>query len=365
MAVPVFKIKEDIKKHNIIVLSSNYALYGDISERYSAILRGFTPYLEVYSIDESFLDLSGFLDIENYGHEIKQSVYQNIGLPVCVGIGRTKTLAKLANRIAKKNKQFEGVYVLPDNNDNLLKTIKTSDLWGIARATSEKLRGLGICTAYDLKKSEPKMIRNHLSVVIEKTVLELNNIQCLDLELVQENKKAVIVSRSFGKKIRNYKELRQAISSYTTRAAEKIRQQGLVAHKLSVFVMNSPFNKAEESYYNSFSVTFPESTNDSSLLIKTACYCLKKIFKSNVTYFKAGVLLDGLEIASITQTDMFFKPRYDQNKQLMECLDLLNKRHGRNTVFYGSSGIDQSWKMSQKSKSQNYTTSWDELPIAG
>jgi len=361
MGVPVFQIKELIRKHQVAVRSSNYALYGDLSARYTSVLRDFTPFLEVYSIDESFLDLSGQPALVNYGRKIKDTVFQYLGLPVCVGIGRTKTLAKLANRIAKKAPAHGGVFLMPDNSDNILCEMSVKNIWGIARAITRRLGGLGITTILELKQADPKMIRSYFNVTMEKTVIELNGVQCFDFVLRQPDKKAVMVSRSFGRKISRYADLRQAVAAYAVRAAEKIRTQELAAQKITVFIMTGHWEHSGPRYSNSFSYTFPEATFYTSVLEKAAARALKEIYRPGFAYCKAGVLLEGLVKIGATQTDLFHRPAHEKNLKLMRCMDAINRDWGRDTIRPAAIAGCRSWAMQQVRRSPRYTTRWDEL----
>ncbi len=355
------KVLPDLKKAGVKVFSSNYPLYGDMSDRAVSVYRQFTPRLEIYSIDESFLDLSGFDELLDLGQKIKQTTKRDTGLPVCVGIAQTKTLAKIANRIAKKNPQYNGVFKLEAGDAEQLQKIENADIWGISRRLDPKLQELGIYNALDLSRADPKKIRQKFSVVLERMVYELNGISCLDLEEVAPAKKGIMVSRGFGQYQDKYPRIQEAVAVYATRAGEKMRKQGLAANTLTTFLRTSPQGDAQTYYSNSHTVAFPEATNDTALIIKAAWWCLKKIYRPGLKYQKAGVFLDGLVNADCTQKDFFFKPDTGKSKTLMTVLDKLNKDHGRDTVRFAASGVSTDWKMRQRMVSPRYTTSWDDI----
>ncbi len=357
------KVKPQLLQHGVKVFSSNYALYSDLSDRAVAVYRQFSPHIEIYSIDESFLILQGSSDIVSLGHEIKNRVRRDTGLPVCVGIARTKTLAKIANRIAKKNAEHGGVFLLEASDKEHLQKIDNGDIWGISRRLAPKLQELGIYNAQDLACADPKLIRSKFSVVLERMIYELNGRSCLELEEVAPVKKGIMVSRGFGRSQDKYVRVQESVASYATRAAEKMRKQNLCANKLTVFLRTSPHGKDQVYYSNSFSAAFPEATSDTGLIIRVAFFCLKKIFRPGLRYQKAGIFLDGLVNAGSTQPDFFFHRDNEKSKSLMAVLDKLNRDHGRDTVRFAASGMDAEWKMKQGMVSPRYTTRWDDMPI--
>jgi DNA polymerase V len=356
------KIQPQLRQNRVKVFSSNYALYGDMSNRAVAVYRRFTPRIEIYSIDESFLDLTGFDDLVGLGHRIKQTTMQYTGLPVCVGIAPTKTLAKVANRIAKKNPEHDGVFLLKTSDRDQLQRIENADIWGISRRLTPRLQELGIWNALDLAQADPKLIRSRFNVVLERMIYELNGQSCLDLELVTPIKKGIMVSRGFGQYQSEYKRVRESVAAYATRAAEKMRTQNLATGKLITFLRTSPHGKNQMYYSNSYSITFPEATNDTAMIIKGALYCLSKIFRHGLNYQKSGVMLDSLMSADATQQDFFYKPEVAKTKKLMGVLDKLNQKHGRDTVRYAASGMDENWKMRRRMVSPKYTTRWEDIP---
>ena len=274
MGIPWFKMLDLARQHGIVALSSNYELYGDLSNRVVSVLRQFTPHLEVYSIDESFLSLDGFshLDLEDYGRAIREQVLQWVGLPGCVGIGLSKTQAKLANFLAKKGLAgSDGVCNLlsmPSSLlDDLLGRIEVAEVWGVGRKIDAQLQSMGITTVKDLRDADPSMIRQRFSVVLERTVRELNGVSCLELEEFAPDKKQIMVSRSFGQYAYSFSELSDAVATYTSRAAEKLRSQDSMATALLVFIETNYFRQDEPQYHNSFRLTFPEATSDTRELV--------------------------------------------------------------------------------------------------
>ncbi|WP_085905923.1 Y-family DNA polymerase [Kiloniella majae] len=354
-------IQDKISETGTKVFSSNYPLYGDMSDRAVSVYRQFTPQIEVYSIDESFLSLQG-PDLVELGREIKYRTMRDTGLPVCVGIARTKTLAKIANRIAKKNPEHGGVFVLETEDKAQLQKIENADIWGISRRLTPKLQEMGIYNALDLASADPKKIRSKFNVVLERMIYELNGQSCLELEEVAPIKKGIMVSRGFGRYLDDYRKVQESVATYASRAGEKMRSQNLAANKLTTFLRTSPHGKDQMFYSNSFSITFPEATYDTSLITKAAWYCLKKIYRQGLKYQKAGVFLDGLVDADKTQQDFFFKPDTGKSKKLMSVLDKLNKDHGRDVVRFAGCGVDADWKMRQRMVSPKYTTRWADMP---
>ena len=367
MGEPVHKVKDVLRRERVRVYSSNYALYGDLSGRVVSVLKRFTPYLEVYSIDESFLDLGGFADPAAYGHEIKDTVYRWTGLPVSVGIGATKTLAKVANRIAKKDLALNGVFLIPDDPDEMLGGLNAGDVWGIGRRLAARLKKIGIATALDLKNAGPTFIRARFSVVVERTVLELRGTPCLALEMTVPAQKGIMVSRGFSRRVTDYRDIEAAVATYASRAAEKLRRQGLSTNKMTISLRTSPFSPAPERYANAAGFVFPEATSDTTHMIKAARHCLKKIYKPGLPYQKAGVFLDALEDTRRIQRGLFPLPGVDPDKSraLMKAVDRINADWGRNTVRFAVTGMQRSWAMKQNRKSPCYTTRWQDLKQVG
>ncbi|MCH8236995.1 MAG: Y-family DNA polymerase [Proteobacteria bacterium] len=369
MGATVHKVKGLLRRERVRVYSSNYALYGDMSGRVVSVLKRFTPYLEVYSIDESFLDFTGFADPAAHGQRIKDTVYRWTGLPVSVGIGATKTLAKVANRVAKKNPERGGVFLMPDDPDAFLSPLPVDAVWGIGRRLAARLARIGVATALDLKNAEPKFIRARFGVVVERTVLELRGRACLDLELVRPDQKGIMVSRGFGRRITGYRDIAEAVASYVSRAAEKLRRQDLAANKLTVSLRTSPFDTPRERYANAAGFVFPQATFDTPSMIAAAHRCLRRIYKPGPAYQKAGVFLDALEKPDRMQLGLFAAADTDRSLALMKAVDRINGDWGPDTVRFAATGARRPsgapWSMRQNMRSPCYTTRWRDLKRVG
>lgn len=370
MGEPWFKLKDLARHHGIIAYSSNYALYADMSNRVMEILRGFSPQQEVYSIDECFLDLTGFerRDLTDYGLEIRSRIKEWLGLPVCVGIGASKTLAKLANHIAKKNPEFNGVC---DSNamteqewDAWLARIEVGEVWGIGRKLAPQLNAMGIQSVLDLKRADTATIRSRFSVVLEKTIRELNGTVCIDLEEAPPPKQQIVSSRSFGMPITDLQSLAESVTLYMSRAAEKLRRQQSCAGSVHVFIRTSPFKPDEAYYANSLTIPLPSPTDDTVKLVRAVLWGLRRIYKPGYRYQKAGVMLSELVPLDQCQGDLFAQtPQTTRSARLMAAMDSINRSMGRQTVKLAAEGFRQPWKMKQGNRSPGYTTRWAELPV--
>lgn len=370
MGAPWFKFKDLAKQHGIIAYSSNYALYADMSNRVMSILRQFSPDQEIYSIDESFLDLTGFQsrDLIAYAQEMRQRILQWTGLPVCVGIGATKTLAKLANHCAKKRPIFNGVCnfnaLPPSTLAQMLSEIDVGEVWGVGRRLAPRLKALGIENVLQLQQADPEQLRQQFSVVMEKTIRELNGTVCIELEEMAPPKKQILSSRSFGHPVRDYQSLAESITLYMSRAAEKLRKQQSYAGSVYVYIRTSPFRDKDPFYSNGMTVPLSTPTNDTMQLVNVALWILKRLYKANYNYAKAGVMLSELVPAQGVQTDLFSQVQVSpKSSKLMLAMDAINKKMGKESIKLASEGFKRPWKMKQENKSQNYTTSWDELLI--
>lgn len=368
MGAPWFKFKDLAKQHNIIAYSSNYALYADMSNRVMSILRAYSPDQEVYSIDESFLDLTSFKsrDLLQYGQLIRRRILQWTGLPVCVGIGPTKTLAKLANHCAKKRTIFNGVcnfnQMPADTINQMLSDIDVSEVWGVGRKLAPKLQTLGINSVLDLKQANPERLRKLFSVVMEKTIRELNGTICIEMEEIAPAKKQIVSSRSFGYPVTDYNSLAESITLYVSRAAEKLRKQQSYAGSIYVYIRTSPFKENQAFYSNGLTIPLPTPSDDTRLLVNAALWGLKQIFKSNYNYAKAGVMLSELVDIEGVQTDLFSQIQVSpKSTQLMGVLDGINRKMGKESIKLASEGFKRPWKMKQENKSPCYTTKWEEL----
>lgn len=363
MGVPFFKQKTIIKKHNVAVFSSNYQLYGDMSQRVMDSLRLFCPDMEVYSIDEAFLrlDYMKHRDLNDYCKIIRAKVLQWTGIPVSIGIGPTKVLAKVANHVAKK-KTDDGVFDIRSREaqDEILKNLEVKKLWGIARRSAEKLAALGIHKASDLRDASPPIIRKRLSVVGERLLRELKGQSCIDLEDIQP-KKNIMSSKSFGVPQTTKDSMAEAVANYAARACEKLRRQKSRAQAVYVFVQTNNFKETDKQYSNSISCTLAIPTSDTRIIIAVAKHCLAKIFRSGFRYKKAGIMLLDLIPASLAQGNLFANADHHLSDHLMKTMDQINDCHGPDTLFIGAQGVTKAWKMRCGQRSPRYTTQWDEI----
>ncbi len=366
MGAPVYQVQDIIRRHRVKVYSSNYTLYGDMSRRVMETLNSFTPDMEVYSIDEAFLDLSGFgrLSLADYGRTMRQKVGRWTGIPVSVGIAPTKTLAKLANKIAKKSGKAGGVLNLC-NSPHLAEALRrtaTEDVWGIGPRQAKKLSMVGIKNALQLRDANDDWILKKLTVVGLKTVLELRGEVCYELECDPPANKGIAGSRSFGRPVESLEELRQAVSVYVSRAACKLRRQKLAAGVLTVLIMTNPFKTDGPRYCNYRTTELPVATDDTGELIGYAVEALEKIYRPGCKYKKAGVLLDRLVPEDQVQGNLFDSRDRNRQKKLMTVMDKINACVSANALTYASAGLKQPWKTKFLKRSQRYTTNWNELP---
>ena len=368
MGVPLFQIQQLVNQHQIKLFSSNYTLYADMSARVMSILEEFAPNMEVYSIDEAFLDLTGVChkDPIAYGHRIRKVVFQATGIPVCVGMGPTKTLAKLANFAAKKWQKTEGVLDLSETmrREKLMRIVPVGEVWGIGSRTSAKLNQLGIHTVWDLAIQPSKRIQAQFNVVVARTVLELNGVPCMELEEITPNKQEIVCSRSFSRRLTDYRELSEALAEFCSRAAEKLRRQQSVTGCITIFIRTSPFNPKEPQYQRAASVKLDAATQDTRTIIATANRMLKELFKAGYGYQKCGVQLSQLQPKSAPgQLELFDFVDSDlpaENRPLMEAMDRINRRFPK-SISVAATGFDKSWKPKAERVSPRYTTDWREL----
>lgn len=366
MGEPFFKIRDFCYRNRVTTCSSNYQLYGDLSDRVMDILSSMAPEVEVYSIDEAFLRYT--LDMENRFSNcvaIRKTIKKWTGLPVSLGIGPTKTLAKMANSLAKKERNG-GVFDLMsrDIQREVLKNYPIKDIWGIGRRWGEKLNGMGIQTAGEFSNLDPITIRRKMGVVGERILWELRGISCLALEEAPEQKKSITCSRSFGKTVTDPAELAEALSTFVNKACIKLRQQKSCAKGLCVFLEAKVDKKEATRSHYSITTSFSLPTSDTPQVIAAAKMCLAKIFYKKERYKKCGVML--LDLVSENQVipDLFLGSIDPKRKRLMETVDALNQQYGKDAIFYGAMGVDQKWKAQCKWRSQHYTTNWDDLAIA-
>jgi DNA polymerase V len=364
MGVPVFRIYELIKRYDIQVYSSNYSLYGDLSGRVMSTLAYFAPDVEIYSIDEAFIDLSGFRyrDLTEYSNEIRQRVLQWVGIPVSVGIAPTKTLAKLANLIAKKSSS--GVFDLSvyPSIDKILSQVDVSDIWGIGFQYANWLKQRGINSALQLKNADEGLIRKKMGIVGVKLQLELRGESCLAMELLDNPQKGTCVSRSFPQSINTLSELKEAIASFTHRAAEKLRRQKQVASVITVFARTSPFR--DNFYSNSATAELDLSTNYTIELSRVAAQLAESIYRKGQNFKKAGVIMTGLVSEKQVQGNLFDVSNDEEklrSRNLMSVMDTINEIYGRDTLRFAATGVIQVWKTKSEQRSPKYTTCWQDL----
>lgn len=372
MGTPWFKLKALARRHGILAYSSNYTLYGDMSNRVTTILRDFSPELEVYSIDESFLRIETVAHLHGgavpMGHQMRDRIKQWTGLPVCVGVGPTKTLAKFANHLAKKNDRFNGVCDLHAmtrlERQTWMGQVEVGEVWGVGPRIHKRLTAIGIHTVLDLRNTDPKAMRSQFGVVMERTCNELRGVSCLDLEDVLPPKQQIMSSRSFGTPVEILESLREAVASYLGRAAEKLRRQHSVAGAVYVFVMTNRFKDDEPQYNGGITVPLSEATDDTRSLTAAALKGLVAIYRPGLRYKKAGVMLTILSAKATRQTSLFDDPvAHEKSAQLMTALDAINTAFGRGTLRSGASGVASRWATRADNRSPRYTTCWDELPV--
>ena len=363
MGEPYFKGKDIIIKNNVEVFSSNYSLYGDLSRRVMRTLKRFNTDIEVYSIDEAFIDLSNFPDseIEKVGREIRETVLQWTGIPTSIGIAKTKTLSKVANHIAKKKKSGVVSLIGIENLDPILEKIEISDVWGVGKQLTKFYQKNGIYNAKQLKNKSNTWIKKCSNVLSSRTAMELKGISCINLETTHTKRKSCVVSRSFGKRIEKFQELKEAVANYCLNASEKIRSESLIAKAITVFVRTSPFQRNYNYYSNAKTVDFPIATNNSIEIVKAAVLILESIFKDGYRYQKAGVMLTGLRNDD-GKKNLFSSEKDEKIKNLMQSIDNTNYRYGRSTLSLASAGVYKKWKMRRQYSSKIDTADFYGLP---
>lgn len=359
-----FKLAPLLRNNKVHIFSANFTLYGDVSHRVMTTLKQYSPEVEVYSIDEMFLYLSGMGDwnLKTFAQEIKKTVWKEVRMPVCVGIAPSKTLSKLANHAAKKIPQANGVCVLDTAGKWrwVLRRMPVNKVWGVGAAFSKKLNGLSIYSAYDLASADPKRLRQQFNVNIERTINELNGIACIALDEQPPAKKNIFCTRSFGDKPCELKPIEDAVSAYAARAAEKLRAQNHYVKTLQVFINTSPF---EPDYYSrSVIVKLPYGSNDTRMIAGAAKRAVKQIFIPGKRYLKAGVGLIDLHDKRFMQSDLFQAGQPIQAEQLMSVMDKINQRYGQGASFLAAEGSKKRWRMRQNFLSPCYTTRWADIP---
>lgn len=372
MGVPYFQVRELAETHGIVAFSSNYALYADMSSRVMTTLEQLAPSVEVYSIDEAFLDLTGVkscTDLTKFGKQVKSTVFDWTGIHVCVGIAPSKTLAKLANHAAKKWTKTNGIVDLTDRTRQrkLMALLPVSEVWGIGGRISKRLSEMGIHTALQLADAPEKQIRKQFSVVVERTVRELNGESCLSLVEVESKKREIVSSRSFSERIIDRTQMLEAVSEYTHRACEKLRAQQTKAKQLTVFLRTSPFSdhQTDPYYSNSINGQLIHPSSDTRDFLHLASELMSKIWKDGYRYAKSGVMLTDFYDNDITQFDLFGEtsPTTFGNSKLMSVIDQINQQHRKNSIFFAIKGTNQDWSMKRNLLSPAYTTNWSELVV--
>ncbi|MBW2408807.1 MAG: Y-family DNA polymerase [Deltaproteobacteria bacterium] len=362
MGKAAFEVRDILQRNGVEAFSSNYTLYADMSRRVMQTLFEFTPNLEIYSIDEAFLDLSGIrMPLQECGQRIRQTVKKWTGIPVSVGVARTKTLTKIANKLAKKSTKADGVLNLVDSPyiEQALKQIEVVDVWGVGYRTARKLNRAGIYTALDLSRVNIGWIRKKFGVEGVRTVYELQGIRCYPLLQNPPSKKSLAVSRMFGRPVESIEELSEAVGTYAVRAGEKLREGKLAAGVLTVFITTSRF--IEKRYFNSYTIEFEVQTSDSAEIIRAALEGLRKIYRKGYIYKKAGVLLHHLIDENRVQGNLFDTVDRAKSERLMRAVDAINFR-GDCPVWWGAEGLEKGWRARFNRRSKKYTTRWDQLP---
>ena len=365
MGQPWFKCKELAEEHGILALSSNYALYADMSNRVMSILGRYAPRQEVYSIDECFLELTGVPKLRDLSYEMRERVLRWTGIPVCVGIGPTKTLAKLANHVAKKHPRSKGVFNYNDLSDaqqkKLLSQITVDEVWGVGRKITKRLALYGIQTVQELRVAHTPTLRSEFGVVMEKTQRELQGISCIDLEEHIPDKQQIISSRSFGNPIKELAVVQDALSVFVANATAKLRAQSGQAAMVQVFLQTNRFKPDEPQYNPSMAVPLPQPTNDSLVINRWVHHVAGLLWRDGYDYKKAGIMLSDISPVSMVQGDLL-EPVFTSDNRLMKAIDGLNSRFGRGTIKVSTGGIRGEWGMRQERKSPNYKTNWAEIP---
>ena len=368
MTQPWYQIKDQYLSKGGVVFSSNYELYADISNRVMNVLSDVCPEIDIYSIDEAFLDLRSFkknIDLVNFSYDCKRKIREWVGVPVSIGIAPTKTLAKLANKVAKDDPRFDGVVILsePKIIRHFLRSMPVEKIWGIGKRLAARLENIGVKTAYDLTRIDSRLIGDNFNVVLERTVRELKGQSCITLHDFMEPKKQIMVSRSFGRSIRSKNLLSEAISFHASRAAEKLRHEKQKCRLITTFIRSNRFNTKVKQIYASRSLELIHPTDDTRIIIKSANRILEKIYANGYQYAKAGILLSDFTDSYGYQMSLFDKKRDEKSaSKLMETIDYINLMEIAK-VGFGNQGYRNTWKMKREIKSQRYTTKIDEIPM--
>ncbi len=366
MGAPAFEYRDLFQRENVHIFSPNFPLYADLSSRVMRTISSLSPRLEIYSIDEAFIDFVNFPIhlIEKQCVLLRKMIQKNIGIPVSIGVGSTMTLAKAANEIAKNHPQYEGVSLFKSDieRDKFLKFLEVEDIWGIGRRLSVFLNAHGIYNAYQLMLADDLWVKKYMTIAGLNTVHELRGVRRHDLTSDQVAKKSIISSRTFGRPVTTYRELSEAVSTYAARAAEKLREEKEIAHLVSVSIMTNLHSTNQKRYYNTLTEELPHETDYTGTIIKSALGILKKIYRPNYRYKKAYVSLHELSSKNIQQQHLFYS-REKRNKEdrTMKAIDLINFEFGSGTIEFASQGTKPGWKGNATKRTPRYTTKWEEL----
>jgi len=366
MGEPYFKVEKIVKKNNVKIFSSNYSLYGDISRRVMKTLKQFSPQIEIYSIDEAFLDLSSIKneDLLEFGNKIRKTILKWTGIPTSIGIATTKTLSKAANYVAKKEKSGIVNLINSKQTDEILSKININDVWGVGRQLTKFYIKNGIKTAYQLKNMHNGWIKKNTNVFGSRTAMELKGISCTSLEIYQEKRKSCCVSRSFGRKVTKLEELSESITTHCLNAAEKIRLDNQITKRITVFIRTSPFQKDKNYYANSRDIDLPIRTNDSIELVKHALVALRHIYRKGYKYQKVGIILSGLNDVDVYKKNLFSSINSEEKRaKLMKAIDYTNIRYGRYALSIAQAGLKKKWNVKRQYSSKIDTACFDFLPI--
>ncbi len=366
MGAPLHQIQDLIKQHNIAVFSSNYILYGDMSHRVGDIVEMYSDQTEVYSIDELFIRFNGFehLNLTHHCQKMVKQIQQWVGLPVCVGIAPSKTLAKIANHYAKSLKVDGNVLELSHDYHikQALEHLPVNEIWGVGRKLTQHLNQMGIETALQLRDADRKTLRKRFSVNMERTIMELRGVSCIDFDADPDKKKEIVCSRSFGQKSSDYQLLKEAAAYHVSRACVTLREQESMAQCLTVGIKTNPFSQRDQQYSNSITIQLPQPSDFTGHFLAAASQAMKRIFKPDYQYKKVGIMLSNLSDAGSVQQDLFsLQPVSAKNTQLMQVMDQINDRYGKGKLRSGTEGFDKQWVMRSERKSQEFTTNWQQL----
>lgn len=365
MGAPLFQYRQLLDAHNVVLCSANFSLYGDMSARVMQTLETMSPEVEVYSIDEAFVRV-WTEDPEAFGHTLSRRILQWTGIPVSIGIAPSKTLAKVATHVSKKEPRYQGICVLdrPELWENQLKKMATNDIWGIGRRISQKLTRLGVHSAYDLTLCDDNWVRKQLSVIGLRTVMELRGISCLEFDAFSETKQSITCSRSYGKPVNTLEGVWEATAHYTARAAEKLRSQKSLAKGMTLFLSRHPYVPgSSHTTYVQFSLPVP--TQYTPQLIEYAKQGIQQLFIPGLTYRKSGVVLTNFVQENAVQTDLFapIDDKIEKQKKAMQAFDAIHRRYGSNALQFAAEGLQKEWRNKRDIQSQAYTTDWDELLV--